>query len=231
MTLRIAARLTLAVLAVAQSPAWSASPAPTPLAVVDQFNEAAVDGRNGAMAPFSFGQSFTPRLGSIDSAEFLLSSVLGASAKLRLREGVAGDYGFGGALIDDSLPASFSTQGDDLWVRFSFEQQVALQPGQQYVLELLVYGGDIGLGHSLGNRYAGGQFLQQGIAPTQIAGQDLLFREGLASVVPEPGGALLAASGALLIALRLRRRAQHTSRAQVPSGLPMSGLPASRLPS
>jgi hypothetical protein len=46
------------------------------------------------------GQSFTPRLGSIDSAEFLLSSVLGASAKLRLREGVAGDYGFGGALID-----------------------------------------------------------------------------------------------------------------------------------
>lgn len=220
MNLRFAARTTLAALAFALSPSWAASPTPAPLAVVDQSNEAAVEGSNGAMAPFSFGQSFTPQFGRIDSAELLLSSVLGASAKLRLREGVAGTDGFGGALLDDSLPLSFVTDGEDRWVRFSFEQQVALQPGRLYVLELLTFDGDIGVRHSQGNRYAGGQFLHQALDPSRIAGQDLLFREGLASVVPEPGSALLAASGALLLALRLRRR----------PGCGRAGLPASRLP-
>src|SRR5262245_32426865 len=73
-----------------------------PIAIVDQENPGPFETTNGATAPFSFGQSFTPTLPAIDAIEFLLGG--DGLVVVNLRDRVSGFDGLSGNLISQSLP-------------------------------------------------------------------------------------------------------------------------------
>lgn len=71
------------------------------ITIVDQENPGPFDTTNGAFAPYSFGQSFTPTLPAIDAIEFLLGGE--GTVVVRLRDGLAGTDGLDGNIIAESI--------------------------------------------------------------------------------------------------------------------------------
>lgn len=152
----------------------------SPVAVVDQENPGPFETTNGAFAPFSFGQSFTPTLPAIDASEFLLGGD-DSTIVVRLRDSVAGADGLSGSIISQSLPVLVDLTGSHVF-HFDFPARVSLMPGQPYVAELLITTGSLGVRHTQGDVYAGGQFLHQGFSPTVFSNTDLVFAEGIHAV-------------------------------------------------
>lgn len=171
----------------------------SPLILVDQENPGPFQTTNGAFAPFSFGQSFTPALSGIDSIKFLLGGN-NSTVIVNLRDGLAGADGLSGSIIAQSLPVLVNKLGSNIF-HFDFASRVSLIPGQEYVAELSIQTGSLGVRHTQNNEYTGGQFLHQDFLPTVFAGTDLVFSEGLH--ISEPTTLMLVGLGVLL---RLRAR-------------------------
>ena len=81
--------------------------------VVDQSNMGTDTDSNGASAPFSFGQSFTPELFGINTFEFLLGGA-NAISKVRIRDGLSGTDGLGAAVLAESTPTAIGVAGSNL---------------------------------------------------------------------------------------------------------------------
>lgn len=171
-----------------------------PIAIVDQENPGPFETTNGATAPFSFGQSFTPTLPAIDAIEFLLGGD-NSIIVVNLRDSVSGSDGLSGNIISQSLPVLVDLVGSHVF-HFDFPGTVSLVAGQTYVAELLITTGTLGVRHTQDNLYAGGQFFNQGFSPTVFSNTDLVFTEGL-HAVNEPTTLVLLGLG--LAGLCLRR--------------------------
>lgn len=171
--------------------AWStvAQAVAAPIATIDQQNLGPFSGTNGSGPPIYFGQSFRPTLSGLDAVEFLLGGT-NTTAIVEILSGLSGADGLGGPIIATSMPTFFT---GNLVVHFDFAGTVPLTPGQTYVARLLNTAGSIGVRHTSGNAYAGGQFLHQGFSPGVFAGNDLVFAEGLHALatVPEPASAAM----------------------------------------
>ncbi|MCO6441783.1 MAG: hypothetical protein J5I81_11985 [Nitrococcus mobilis] len=181
------------------------APYAAPITRVDQQNGGIVAGTNGGA---SFGQSFTPTLPAIDAIEFLMAG-LGQTVVVNILDGLAGADGLGGSVIATSDPVTVFTLSGQQNIHFDFPARVALTPGQIYVAQLFTPGGIEGVSWTAGDAYTGGQFLQEGLAPSNLAGQDLIFIEGLTHPItaPEPGWLFsLGLLGAGLAARRNRPR-------------------------
>jgi hypothetical protein len=163
---------------------------------IDQQNPGPFTTTNGAPAPFSFGQSFTPTFAELSAFEFLLGG--SATAFVNLRDGVFGPDGLGGTLLAQSLPTTIPVTGSEVY-RFDFSNGVPLTPERTYVAELHISSGSLGVRHTQGDAYAAGQFLHQGFAPGTFANTDLVFAEGIASPIPEPSTWASFGLGALLL--------------------------------
>lgn len=175
-----------------------------PIIIVDQENPGPFDTTNGSSAPFSFGQSFTPTLPAIDAIEFLLGG--SGTVVVRIRDGLVGADGLDGNIIAESLPVSVNILGSAVY-HFDFLNRVSLIPGQEYVSELFIQTGWLGVRHTQGNAYAGGQFLHQDFSPTTFTDLDLVFTEGLHAPIPVPAAIYLFGSGLIgLIGIARRRK-------------------------
>ena len=150
---------------------------------IDQENPGPYEMTNGAFAPFSFGQSFTPSFSSMNAIEFLLGGT--GTAVVNIRDEVLGLDGFDGNIIAQSLPLSFDFIGSNLF-RFDFPAMVSLSSGHTYVAEISLISGDIGVRHTQGNAYGSGQFLHQNFSLDSFLETDLVFAEGIMIAVPEP---------------------------------------------
>lgn len=168
---------------------------------IDQQNVGIDIYTGGALAPFSFGQSFTPSLPAIDAIEFLLGGT-DAAVVVRLRDSVAGTDGLAGTIIAESLPEVVEFSGDK-WFHFDFPNRVSLTPGQQYVAELYFTTGLLGVRALINDPYAGGQYFSQGFPGHLTNDTDLIFREGLH--VPEPAAATMVGCVVSIGLLRRRR--------------------------
>jgi len=151
---------------------------------IDQSNPGPYESTNGSTAPFSFGQSFTPSLTSVNSFEFLLGSDHG-SVHVNLLEGMVGPTGLEGMVLAQSPDVTINTVGSNLFT-FTLPAAVELVPGQTYVAELVVDNGSLGVRHTDNQAYSGGQYLEEDLSPNGIANEDLVFAEGLSAPVPEP---------------------------------------------
>jgi hypothetical protein len=172
------------------------------IGTVDQQNVGPNGFGGGASGAYSFGQSFTHTLPAIDAIEFRLGG-MDAHVIVRLRDSVAGADGLGGNIIAESLPVVVNIPVGYARHHFDFPSRVPLTPGQQYVAELRLTSGGLGVFQSIDNRYPGGQVFNEGFPSALLQSQDLFFREGLH--VPEPGGAAICFIAWALSHVRRRR--------------------------
>jgi hypothetical protein len=170
----------------------------SPITVIDQQNPGPFTTTNGAgVPPFSFGQSFTPTLNSIDAIEFLIGGT-NATVHVDLLNGLVGTDGLGGAVLgtSNSLFVNVTPQAT---FQFDFPTSLTLIPGQTYVARLtMTSGSGLFMRETLSNAYAGGQFLNEGVPFGLLGGQDQVFTEGLVhaqTAVPEPSTVILLAVG------------------------------------
>lgn len=173
------------------------------ITLIDQENPGPYETTNGALAPFSFGQSFTPSFSSMNAIEFLLGGT--GTAVVNIRDEVLGLDGFGGNIIAQSLPLSFDFLGSHFF-RFDFPSMVSLNPGHTYVAEISLISGDIGVRHTQGNAYSGGQFLHQDFPLDVFSEADLVFAEGIMTAVPEPESYVMLIAGLGLFLSQRRRK-------------------------
>jgi hypothetical protein len=179
----------------------------SPILMVDQQNPGPYTHTNGAFAPISFGQSFTPTFSAIDSIDFLLGG--SATVVVNLRDGLAGIDGLtGSVVIAQSLPVFVDVIGSEVF-RFDFQSRVPLAPGQEYVAELSILTGMLGVRRTIGDLYIGGKFLTQGWDPASFRGYDLVFWEGIG--VAEPVSPTIFGLG-LAVLIGLRKRGRKASR-------------------
>lgn len=177
------------------------------ITLIDQENPGPYETTNGALAPFSFGQSFTPGFSSMNAIEFLLGGT--GTAVVNIRDEVLGPDGFGGTIIAQSLPLSFNYSGSYLF-RFDFPSMVPLNPGHTYVAEISLISGDIGVRHTQGNAYGGGQFLHQDFPLDVFSETDLVFAEGIMTAIPEPESYVMLIAGlGLFLAQRRRKSTEY----------------------
>lgn len=179
------------------------SAAASSITFIDQENPGPYETTNGALAPFSFGQSFTPLFSSMNAIEFLLGGT--GTAVVNIRDEVLGLDGFGGNIIAQSSPLSFNFLGSHIF-RFDFPIAVSLTPGHTYVAEISLISGDIGVRHTQGNAYGGGQFLHQDFPLDVFSETDLVFAEGIMTAVPEPENYAMLILGAGLILVQFSRK-------------------------
>ncbi len=171
-----------------------------PITRVDQQNQGIVAGTNGGA---SFGQSFTPTLPAIDAIEFLMAG-LGQAVVVNILDGLLGADGLGGPVIATSHPVTVFTLNGQQTIHFDFPTRVALTPGQTYVAQLFTPGGIEGVSWTAGDTYTGGQFLQEGLAPSNLAAQDLIFIEGMNQPITTPESDWLFSLGLLGVGLVAR---------------------------
>ena len=183
----------------------SAGTIAAPLGTIDQQNPGPFTGTSGWTAPSSYGQSFTAGLSAVDAFEFLLGG-FEATTVVRVRDGLAGADGLGGAILAESAPVVVDQAGS-YWFHYDLGERIALVPGQVYVAELAFSAGTLGVRMTLDNAYAGGLMLQTGYAPGHFSPDyDLVFKEGLHSPVPEPASALMLMLGVAGVGAGSRRR-------------------------
>ncbi len=162
----------------------------------------------------SLGQTFTPTLGSLNFATFIISDTAVSTFKVQVYSGI----GYSGTLLGESAAQSVAlaptppngqpfTVDNAQLVEFDFATSVLLAPGNSYTLRVIQAtgsGGFLFFRTGLNNPYAGGTAYD--VAP--ITGIDFVFGEGIRTPasVPEPSSMMLLASGVVGILGTLRRR-------------------------
>ena len=149
--------------------------------VYDQQAIGIIDGA-GFLQDTPFGQSFTPTLDSIDFVELQLYNGGPNTIDVNIRSG-----SITGTILGTSLPITMSANSSGIF-DFLFSNPITVTPGTQYFFEPVESSngteGDI----TTVSGYTGGDLITQGIARP---GQDLWFREGIVTTVPEPASAAL----------------------------------------
>ncbi len=183
--------------------------------VVDQSQELITS--NWAIPFYSpMGQSFVPTLTGFDFVELMMGDATTApedgAAYVRIRRDWINGPVIGASEVvplEDCFalpnpPGCGIAGGGDVEVHFAFSEQVALIPGETYVLEVVAAGGFFGVGNvsiALNDFYPQGTMFSQG---SPVAFRDMWFREGM--IVPEPGTLSLMLLGSLALACRRVRR-------------------------
>jgi hypothetical protein len=157
------------------------------IAVVDQENVVNIGLLDSIQLLGPIGQEFTPSIPGLDVVELWTEDFggdQGADLQVFIRERVIDGQVIGMSLIT-SLPDRFRGITE-----FAFPQLVSLRPGELYVIEVIVVSGDewlIGDNWAVGSSggpestYPDGTWIIQGVPDP---GNDLWFREGLASSTP-----------------------------------------------
>lgn len=171
-----------------------------PIATVDQEQIGLDFNANiGVFAPI--GQSFTPTLSGLDAVELMMIDSEGPPGNVFVR--IRTDT-INGSIIGTSFTNSLP-DGSAGILHFDFASTVALTPGNVYVIEAVLESGSSNV-HWIGsdsNPYSGGTaFLAGGV----WADDDMWFREGLHTAVPEPSTFALCVLGALSLAIWHGRR-------------------------
>lgn len=143
------------------------------------------------------GQSFIPVLDRLDWVELKFTDnameANGSIAYVNIREdsitgpiiGTSGEV-----FLDDCFnfpegPGCGVVLGNPQVVRFDFDEQVQLEAGSTFVIEVLQAGDRLGFALTPSDNYANGNAIFNGVAYEG----DLFFREGI--YIPEPSGMLL----------------------------------------
>jgi hypothetical protein len=171
--------------------------------IVDQSNSAGPFGTNGGAPGIAYyGQSFTPTLTGLDFVEFTLvgTSDDGSPATMvvDILNGVSGFNGMDGAVIATSAPVDVISALDGYAIyTFNFASTVSLTPNQTYVARVRSTAGGFGIRMTLGDVYAGGQYLLSSEPYLYTNFYDAIFTEGM---IPEPATISIIALGSLLLA-------------------------------
>ena len=158
------------------------------IAIVDQSQEIGLGTFRNIVGYAPLGQEFTPSLPGLDAVELYLNGFmceLGPYLQVNIREGA-----ITGPIIGQSSPFTPSQNYFSGAVHFAFANVVRLSPGKLFVMELVDISGkefpcvESIIGSSGGrpdNPYIDGDAINWGMT---LPGDDLWFREGLASAIP-----------------------------------------------
>ncbi len=155
----------------------------SPIVTVDQEN---LSGPNSGTLSQPVGQSFTPSDTAVDAVEIALAAVSSPiDVEVNILDGVSGASGLSGTVLGSSGTVTLSSTTLSM-VHFDLSSQVALTPGNTYVIEVVpVNNGGLSFrwAESGSNPYSGGQDLQTGLSPSfvGITSVDMVFIEGLHS--------------------------------------------------
>jgi hypothetical protein len=158
--------------------------------VYDQQSTGTIDG-GASLSQTPFGQSFTPTLDAVGFIELqLFDSAAATTIDVNIRSG-----SITGAILGTSLPTTMPGNSSGIF-DFLFSNPVTLTPGTKYYFEPVMVGGGSSVGADITFvQYTGGDAIYGG---TAFNNQDLWFREGVVTAVPEPAsGALLVVAGLL----------------------------------
>jgi hypothetical protein len=155
-----------------------------PIATVDQEN---LSGPNVGSLSQPVGQSFIPSLTAVDAVDVELAAVSNPiDVQVNILDGISGSYGLSGTVLGSSGTVTLSSTTLSL-VHFDLSSEVALTPGNTYVIEVVPVNNTNGYSfrwaESGSNPYRYGQDLQTGIAPgsVSVTSVDMVFVEGLSS--------------------------------------------------
>jgi hypothetical protein len=168
--------------------------------VYDQQSTGFIDA-NPSLGQTSIGQSFTPTLDSVGFVDLFLANngSSNSTVAVNIRSG-----SITGTILGTSLSVTLPslTVGTN---DFLFSAPISLTPGTKYYFEPVLVGGatDV-IVEATFIQYAGGDAIIGGTTKTN---EDLWFREGVISGVPEPSSvALFVVAGGVLYWQRRNRR-------------------------
>ena len=166
--------------------------------VYDQQSLGPSDGVAG-LNETPFGQSFTPALDSIGFVDLQLIGFTDANIIVNIRSD-----SITGPILGTSMPTLVSGSGGTTSgiYDFLFSDPVTLARGTLYFFEPVISNGGSAESYLLSTQYPGGNVIINGSSFPQ----DLWFREGVISSVPEPSISALAGLGAGVLIWTRRKR-------------------------